>query len=196
MGLGKVVRILEHIVDPISKWMNYISVFVLMIMIFFVAVDVIGRYLFEHPLESSYEGVMLMMVMVFAFGIAYTQRKKGHVAVDMLVNRFGPKAQAVTDIIVNFICLGFLSILTWQSLVKAQADFVTKESSLGRIGGIAYVPIYPFYFLVSLTLTVLTLVFLVDFLVSIARLSGYKDLNTQAKAEVLSGSPADRVVKS
>jgi TRAP-type C4-dicarboxylate transport system permease small subunit len=195
MRLEKIVRILENIANPISRWMNFISVGVLMIMIFFVAIDVIGRYVFSRPLESSYEGVMLMMVFVFAFGISYTQRKKGHVAVDMLVNRFGQRAQAVNDIIVNFVCLSFLSVLTWQTLVKARTDWLSGESSLGKIGGLAYVPIAPFYYMVALTIAVLTLTFLIEFLISLAKFKQNRDLSLQQPPAVIGDISTDKVMK-
>jgi TRAP-type C4-dicarboxylate transport system permease small subunit len=195
MFLERVVRILQKIVDPIARWMNFVSVGVLMVMIFFVAVDVIGRYAFEHPLESSYEGVQLMMVFVFAFGIAYTQRKKGHVAVDMLVNRFGQKAQAITDLLASLLCLGFLSILTWQTLVKARADLLTNESTLGKIGGISYIPIYPFYYMVSLTVGVLALTFLLEFLISVVRLSVRPDFGSEPPPAVAGDISVDKLVK-
>jgi TRAP-type C4-dicarboxylate transport system permease small subunit len=195
MFLEKLVRVIRAIVDPIARWMNFISVGVLVVMIFFVAVDVIGRYAFERPLQSSYEGVQLMMVLVFSFGISYTQRKKGHVAVDMLVNRFGRRSQAITDLFVNLLCLVFLSVLTWQTLVKAGADFRTGESSLGKIGGLFYVPIYPFYYMVSLTIGVLALTFLLEFLISVVRVFIRPDFDSEAPPPVIGDISVDKLVK-
>jgi len=169
MWLDKTAHILERVVDPISRWLNIVAVSVLMVMIFFVTADVFLRYGFSRPIESSYEAVELMMVFVFAFGIAYTQRQKGHVSVDMLVSRFNARTQAVVDSIVYFLSLGFLSILTWQALVRARVVWLVGDVSVGKITGIAHVSFAPFNYMVALACAALSLVLLAEFFISLAK---------------------------
>ena len=169
MWLDAIAHFLERLTSPLAKWLNLIAVGVLLLMVFFVTADVFLRYGFNHPIEGSYETVELMMVFVFAFGIAYTQKHKGHVAVDMLVSRFSVRTQAVVDSIIYFIGLIFLSVLTWQALVRARVVWLANEISFGKIAGISSVPFAPFYYMVALTCLALCIAFLADFFTSLAK---------------------------
>jgi TRAP-type C4-dicarboxylate transport system permease small subunit len=138
-------------------------------MILFVTADVFLRYVFQRPIEASSETVEFMMVFVFAWGIAYAQQQKKHIAVDALINRLSPRAQAIIDTIVYFMSLIYLLLLTWQALAKAQAAFTQGVLSFGKVLGITSVPLYPFFYLVGLALISLVMMFLTDFLVSLSR---------------------------
>ena len=140
-----------------------------MVMVFFVAWDVFMRYAFNFPMESSYEIVEFMMAFVFVFGIAYTQRHKGHVVVSLVVSRFTEKAQAVIDSVVYFISLGFFCLLTWQAFVKAGVSRLMGEVSYGAIGPFGHMPIAPFFYAVASACVVLSMVLLVDFFTSLAK---------------------------
>lgn len=168
MWLDRTARALERVVDPISRWMNIIAVSILMVMIFFVTADVFLRYCLDRPIEGSYEAVELMMVFVFAFGIAYTQRHKGHVSVNMLVSRFSGRTQAVVDSVIYFISLGFLIILTWQTILRSRVVWLAGDMSQGNVAGITHVSFAPFNYMIALACAVLSMVLLADFLISLS----------------------------
>lgn len=167
--LGKVIRSLEWFIEPISRWLNYISVVFLLLMVLFITTDVFLRYALNRPIEGSYEVIELMMIFAVAFGAAYTQRRKGHVTVDMLVSRFKEKSQAVNDTIIYFICLIFLVVLTWMAATRARAVWIAGDITIGKLAGVISLPVGPFNYLVALALAVLSVAILLDFLVSLGK---------------------------
>jgi len=166
--ISKASHTLEKVVDPISRLFNFIAIGVLMVMVFFVATDVFRRYVFNSPMESSYEVVEFMMAFVFIFGVAYTQRQKGHVAVTLVVSRLRKRAQAIINSAVYFICFGFLCLLTWQAFVKARVIWVSHGVSCGAMGIFGHVPVAPFFYAVASACVPLCMVLLVDFITSLA----------------------------
>ena len=61
---------------------------VLAVMMFFIMTDVLLRYIFNSPILGSYEIVEYMMALLIPFGVVYCAHTKGHVAVDILFDRF------------------------------------------------------------------------------------------------------------
>jgi TRAP-type C4-dicarboxylate transport system permease small subunit len=140
-----------------------------MVIMFLVAVDVCLRYLFNSPLEGAYEAVELMMAIMFCYGIAYTQRQKGHVAVNLVVSRLRDRNRAIVSSIVSFISLVLFALFTWQSFLKGVGSLRTGETTFGGVLSLGQVAQYPFVFMTSAACLTLCLELLVDFFVSLKR---------------------------
>jgi TRAP-type C4-dicarboxylate transport system permease small subunit len=158
----------ERLVYPLSLVLNGIGLFVLALMVLFITADTVLRYFFNSPIQNSYEVVELMMVFAFSLGIAYAQKHKSHVAVTLIVSKLSPRVQAIVDCFIYFIGIGFLGLMTWQIFVRARVVSVKGDISIGSLLGLGHVAIFPFYYVLALACTALTLVLLVDFLASLA----------------------------
>jgi C4-dicarboxylate transporter DctQ subunit len=108
--------LLEKVSKNIIKVANYVSMFMLLILMLLGSVDVIGRYVFNKPIQASFELNQILLAGVVFFGLAYTQLVGGHIKVEFLVSRFKPRMQAITDFITLCLMLGLFSLITWQSL--------------------------------------------------------------------------------
>lgn len=142
----------------------------MVIMIFFITAEVIARYVFSSPIGIGYEAVQFMMAFAFAWGIAYTQKHKGHVSVDIIVSRLGARTQAVIDIFVYFISFILLSLISWRLFVRAGTVWANGDGSIGVYGPLGTLPIFPFYYVVALACSALSLAFFADFLTSLNRM--------------------------
>ncbi len=147
--------------EKISTWaarsVNGIGVTALTFMMLLTAVDVCLRYLFDSPVTGSYELNEFMMAVVVAFGLAYTAVHKGHINVDLLLTRIGPRSQAVINTITDLLGVGFFALMTWRCFIyagKMRLDGYTSQS-LG-------IPIYPFVYVVALGCAILVLVLLIS----------------------------------
>jgi len=165
----KVAALLEKVVNKIGRAFNGIGVGVLMLMMFFVAVDVFLRYVLNSPILGAYEAVELMMAVVFSFGIAYTQIHKGHVAVSVVVSKLGERTQSIIDSVVYLISFAIFALLTWRAFLKARVSWLSGETTYGGIGPFGHVPVSPFVYLVGFACTVFCLVLLMDFLNSLTK---------------------------
>lgn len=164
MGLNKAYRTLERVVSRISRGANSAGAGVLVVMMLLITMDVLLRYFLNRPVKGSFELVEFMMAIVVCLGMAYTGVQKGHVAVEIVVSRFSPRAQALVDSFTYLVSTILFSLISWKSVVHAK---VLMGS--GLTSSILYVPVYPFVFVVAFGSGLLSLVFLVHFINSVSR---------------------------
>lgn len=155
MWLSETTQFLGRAFYPLSRIINSVGLGILVVMMILTAADVTLRYVFNRPIPGSYELTQLMMAVLVAFTLAYTQLRKGHVNVDLVISRFSPRAQAVIYTITYFLGLGIFSLITWRSILYAgnlwQGGFTTSA---------LLIPIYPFVYVVAFGSAILCLVFI------------------------------------
>jgi TRAP-type C4-dicarboxylate transport system permease small subunit len=162
-------HLLDRTVYGISRVFNIIGVTILMLMMFLITVDVCLRYIFNAPIEGAYETVEFMMAVVFCYGIAYTQRHKGHVAVNLVTARLSDRNQAIMSSVVLLISFVVFVLITWQSFLKAGDAMRVGETSIGGIGSFGQIAVFPFMYMTSAACLAFCLELLVDFFVSITK---------------------------
>ena len=83
-----------------------------------ILVDVIGRA-FGAPLYGSLDLVTMTMVLLVFGGMALCDRKGGHIAVDFLTSRLGPRINRVIDILAALIGALIFAALAWTVIESA-----------------------------------------------------------------------------
>ena len=109
------------------------------------------------PIRGTYELMGFMGAILTSFALGYTQIKRGHISVNVLVNSFSEKARDVLYFINNTVCMVFFSIAAWKISDKAATLRHTDEVS--ETLRIIY---HPFTYGVALGCGVLALVFFLD----------------------------------
>jgi TRAP-type C4-dicarboxylate transport system permease small subunit len=94
-----------------------------------------------------------------AFVLGYTQMKKAHISVDILVNGFSQRIRTVFNGINYVVCMIFFAVLGWQ--ICRLANTLRQTGEVTETLRIVY---YPFTYGVGLGCFLLALVLLVDFL--------------------------------
>ena len=135
----KVIRNLESIFCGIAC-----VVYLLLMLI--GASDVIGRYVFNHPIKGTLEFSQLMIAVIVFFSWGYVQRERGHVRLDFVVNRFSTRARQITDITTSFVSLAIFGLIIWRAALVALRDLSRGEV---MINPVVMIPTAPFNFLVS-----------------------------------------------
>ncbi len=164
MELSKPARSLSRAFYPVSRIMNSVGVGFLAVMMFLTTADVILRYVFNRPITGAYELTGLMLAILVAFGLAYTQVHKGHIRIDFIISRFSPRVQAFVDSITTLIGIAIFSLIIWQSVLYAEslrAACVTTPA--------LYIPLYPFIWIVAVGSALFCLVHIVDLVNHIAQ---------------------------
>jgi len=113
--------------------------------------------IFRVPVGGTYEVVSFLGAVVTAGALGYTQKRKDHIVVDILSDKFPAPVKRVLDRVSYALILVFFSIVSWQTFVYGKRLLVTGEMS--ETLRIAY---YPFVFLVSAGFAVLALTVLLD----------------------------------
>jgi len=113
--------------------------------------------IFQVPVGGTYEIVSFLGAIVTAGALGYTQKRKDHIVVDILSDKFPAKVKRVLDRVNYVIIFVFFVIVSWQTFVYGRRLLLTGE--LSETLKIAY---YPFVFLVSIGFAVLALTILLD----------------------------------
>lgn len=143
---------------------NWVAAGALVVMMVLTCCDVVLRF-FRHPIPGTYEIVGLLGTVVISFSLAYTTAKKGHIAVEFIVSKFGRKTQNSIDAVNTFLALILFAIITWQSALYAVDLRTSKEVSLT-----VQIPIHPFVFGISAGCGLVCFVLALDLYKSIRRL--------------------------
>ncbi len=146
--------------DKISRILNQFLIFIGGIFLVGMIVLTCGNILFRTiwvPIPGTFELMGYFGAVVAAFALGYTQIKKGHIAVDVLVNMFSKPVQKLVQTINFSVGFIFFALTAWQLTVKA-----TTLRQTGEITETLRIIYYPFTYAVALGCLVLALVLLID----------------------------------
>lgn len=107
----------------------------------------------------SFELVAFLGAVVIAFALGYTQKKKNHIVVDILTDRFPKELQHVIDKIAYFVMTIFFSIVTWQIYIWGMKIYASHE-----VSETLKIPFHPFVFAVSIGFALLSFTSFTGFL--------------------------------
>lgn len=109
------------------------------------------------PIRGTFELMGFLGAVATAFALAHTQRKRNHIAVDVLVSKFSPAVRRGLNVINGALCAAFFALAAWQ--VADKAGFLKRSGELTETLRIAY---YPFVYAVALGCLALVLVLVLD----------------------------------
>ncbi|RLB07126.1 MAG: TRAP transporter small permease [Deltaproteobacteria bacterium] len=152
------VNYLEKISTFLNQLLLWVGGITLVGMVLLTCSNIFLRLVWV-PLKGTYEIMGFFSAIVAAFALGYTQVKRGHVGIDIVVSRFPKKIQKILHGVNYFICMFFFIVAGWQ-IVKL-ATTLRETGEVTETLGIVY---YPFTYGVGLGCFVLALVFFVDLL--------------------------------
>ena len=161
--LDYLITFLQKPIYPISRVLNIASTIIVGIMILPIVFDVLSRILFNKSLMGVIELMEFSMVAIVFGALANTQINKGHIRIDILVERFPKKVQDIIDVF-NY-AIGFIlfSILAWQLYIQIGIKSGLKSHALG-------IPISIFIAIAAVGTLIFAVVILIDLLTSISKL--------------------------
>lgn len=116
----------------------------------------------EKALKGTVEIVALLGGVIISWSISYTQMIKGHIRIDIFMEKLPQRVQYVIDSIMYLLSMGLFTIISWQTILFAR--------SLNETGELSEVwPISPFAYVVGIGCIALSLVLFIDFLKSILK---------------------------
>jgi C4-dicarboxylate transporter, DctQ subunit len=112
----KVLAWLGRLFDYINIVMVVISAILVVGLTFIVGADITLRYLFNRPLGWVKEISEYILVGLAFLVAAWILKDEAHVRMDLLLNKVGPRTQAMMNIITSGISTITVFIITWVSL--------------------------------------------------------------------------------
>ncbi|MGB6011526.1 MAG: TRAP transporter small permease [Desulfobacterales bacterium] len=154
------MELLEKISVFLNRSLSWIGGVFLVGMIVLTCGNIVFRLVWV-PIRGTFELMGYFGAIVTAFALGYTQMKRGHIAVDVLVNSFSDKRRKVVDTINYSVCFLFFGVAAWQISIKA-----TTLMNTGEITETLRIIYYPFTYGVALGCAVLSLVLFTDLIKS------------------------------
>jgi TRAP-type transport system small permease protein len=122
----------------------YCAGIVLVALMLLTTADVVGRYFFNSPITGVFDVTHFAVLVMVFLGLAYCGFENGHVAIDVLYDKFNPKIAAILNQFVNLAGGVFFGIIGWQAMVQSVDVKEFKEASQ-----LEAIPFYPFYYILA-----------------------------------------------
>lgn len=100
----------------LPKLLRDVAAFVFLpLIVLVIAVDVVGRYFFNHPFQWSQEAATLCLLLLFVAAIPFTTASNGHVRTESLYENYTARGTALTDAAGSLCGAVFMGIVAyWQ----------------------------------------------------------------------------------
>jgi TRAP-type C4-dicarboxylate transport system permease small subunit len=151
------------LLTSVSHWMAVMSCITLMLMMFVVCVDVLGRDLFNWPLRGASEIVGLLLILAATWGLGVCQVEKSHLRVLLIYDLFPRRVQVVLDLLAYLVCFASSGIITWQILRLA---IKYQRLAIGDTTPTLGLPFAPFILVMAIGFGWLTLILIRDIYLS------------------------------
>lgn len=115
--------------------------FVLMMITF---VDVIGRYIFNHPLRGAFEGTELMLLVLIFAGLPLVSHADEHVTMDFIDNLLNAKGREIAIRLSHAVCAATMFLLAWLVWLKAG-----KTAAYGDTTDVLRIALAPFVYFMA-----------------------------------------------
>ena len=103
--------------------------------------DVLLRKLTNITIIGAGEMTEMMMAVIVFCSLAQCQAEEGHIRIDLIMKKAGPKTQSVVDAATQFLCCGLFCLMTWGTFKHAVEIMQWEEVSIDLA-----IPIFPFVF--------------------------------------------------
>ncbi|HOW55781.1 MAG TPA: TRAP transporter small permease [Syntrophorhabdaceae bacterium] len=148
--------------DMVNNFLNKILMFlggIAVLALMLLATGNVVLRIFHLPFRGTYEIVSFLGAVVIAFALGYTQKRKDHIVVDILTEKFPPLAKEAIDKVAYLAITIFFGIVAWQLYVWGMK--IMESSEVSETLKIVF---HPYVFMVAAGFIILSFTAFVDFL--------------------------------
>jgi TRAP-type C4-dicarboxylate transport system permease small subunit len=127
-------------IDALIEKIKIFPAFCVILLVIFLATNVVLRYFFEKPLVFTEEITGYLLAFIVFMGLGYTLKAGGHVITDIFVSRLSVEKKRVIKvpiIIGGIIFSAFLTASAGRLVVK---NFARKAIDFGSLGTPEWIP--------------------------------------------------------
>jgi TRAP-type mannitol/chloroaromatic compound transport system permease small subunit len=138
----KVVNAIIKFIDKLNEYVAKFASFFMYALVLTLVYEVVSRYVFKNPTLWSYDMTYMLSSVYLMFGLAYTFKMRGHVAVDLISERLPRRIGALLMCVMALaLFFPFLYLLMKVMVPNLKMSWLFKEKA---IAGTWLPPIYPF----------------------------------------------------
>ncbi|MBR3398104.1 MAG: TRAP transporter small permease [Lachnospiraceae bacterium] len=139
-------------VHKLARKLDIVSLISIMLMMFLVAANCIGRK-FNLPIYGTYDLACFLLVLIAAPSLANCEVEGGHTKLDMLTSKFPFKTQRVLEIIISILSIAFCIVISASLWIRC-----LNHIHNGLTGSTVSIPVWPFILIELLSVILFTLV--------------------------------------
>lgn len=143
----------NSLVREISRGLDMLAGLCIFSVMILVVSNILMRTLLNRPILGTSEYVNLLTAVGIGLALAYCAFQNGHIAVDLVVNRWPQKIQAGIDILTNSSALGFWFVSAWYV-----AKYAGMMLDRNMVSPTTQVPLSPVVYLIAFGLLSLSMV--------------------------------------
>jgi len=159
-----VLRSFEKALAFLSDTLKMLGAASLFGMALLTCADIVGRF-FKHPIFGSIELVSFMGAVTVAMALPVTQMNKGHIGVELFVDKLPRRVRLFVELCTEVVSLGLFVIVTWRMFL-----FSSKLKASGEVSMNLHLPEYWVVFVLAVTCVVLCLVLVLSILKTFKKL--------------------------
>lgn len=122
MSLFKIYDFYCNAVDRAAYSFGLLAAFLLFLLCPIAIYEVVSRKI-GYPSSWVFQVLVYIQLFMIWFGIAYTQKRKGHVSVDLVTMHLSEKMQTISSAASSFTCAILSAILTWQGFKMVLCNY-------------------------------------------------------------------------
>jgi C4-dicarboxylate transporter DctQ subunit len=153
------VSFFEKAVTGFSSLFNIVASAALVVMMLLTCLDIFMRYFFSSPVIGTYDLVSLLGAVLAAFAMPYTMLKKGHVAVEILIQNLSKGKQLLIETLTHLLGISLFLVLVRQAM-----NLSKDMKAAGEVTPTLLLPFYPILYCMALCFFGLCLAILVNLL--------------------------------
>jgi len=128
--------------------------------------DVVGTEFLGRPVPGALEVTESTMVLIVFGALAFAQKRRAHIRVELLYGFVGPRMKSFMDVTTHAVALVYFALLAWQGYGELGYSWEMREATMGSVR----FPLYPARFLLLLGATLLLLQLALDVIADAGRL--------------------------
>ncbi|WP_239094419.1 TRAP transporter small permease [Bacillus sp. B15-48] len=142
---------LERFQHKVEMVLMYLSGGLILTLMFLITADVIMRKL-GSPILGAFELVQILTVSIIFLGIAFVQRVKGHIFIEVATDKLPEVMKRGLDFFGYVVGFFICSVITWQCGLAAWESLAIMEYS----SGIVPIPLWQAKWIVAIGMALLT----------------------------------------
>jgi TRAP-type transport system small permease protein len=108
----------ERFVEITCRILMYVCAGLLLAMLFLSTTDILGRYLFNRPITGALEVLEILLPAMVLLSLAYTQKEKAHVTVDIVFSHLPRRSRAVLGLLTTFWAFVLFAVIVWRGIMQ------------------------------------------------------------------------------
>ncbi len=145
--------------DKTLRALNGVALAIAGVGMFFIAfvstADVVFYLVLGRPFSGANESVEVALAVSIVMTLAYTQYRRQHIVVDIVVQTFSPRGKRISLVMELLVGLFCMTLISWRAWVLAIESVYTKETA----SSLYSFPVYPWKVAFAIGLTLATIEF-------------------------------------